>query len=314
MLRKFMIAGLLMAVLGLFITVTTGVIGQQPGKADKKSVDETSAPPADTVEKTATPAAGAPAASSEGSAAVDKRAPAGSAATSSGDETSETPSTDHFGAPKGKSPKGKGFGNSKARGKMVEEKPRAGGGSGSGSSGAMAPGGMGMPGMAGMPGMGMMPGGGGGMPNMMPGMSGAGGMAVAVSEDEHLETWVSNALAEYAKTEDQNARKEQREQIAKALDRIFDLRQERRMEELETLEQRVQKLRGTLETREKLKSDILKNRLDYLIREADGLGWGDGLPAPGRSLPTGTGSSSGSSSYSRKGPATGGSSGGRSKE
>jgi hypothetical protein len=56
---------------------------------------------------------------------------------------------------------------------------------------------------------------------------------------------------------------------------------------LETLEQRVQKLRGTLETREKLKSEILKNRLDYLIREADGLGWGDGLPAPGRSAPTG---------------------------
>ena len=149
---------------------------------------------------------------------------------------------------------------------------------------------------------------------MMPGMSGAGGMAVAVSEDEHLETWVSNALAEYAKTEDQNARKEQREQIAKALDRIFDLRQERRMEELETLEQRVQKLRGTLETREKLKSDILKNRLDYLIREADGLGWGDGLPAPGRSFPTGTRSYSGSSSSSRKGPATGGSSFGGSKE
>ena len=73
------------------------------------------------------------------------------------------------------------------------------------------------------------------------------------------------------------------------------------MEELENLEQRVQKLRGTLETREKLKSDILKNRLDYLIREADGLGWGDGLPAPGRSAPTGMGPSGGGGTGSRTG-------------
>ena len=125
--------------------------------------------------------------------------------------------------------------------------------------------------------------------------------SVHVSEDEHLETWVNQAIADYAKTEDQNARKQQREQIAKALDRIFDIRQERRMEELETLEHRVQKLRGTLETREKLKSDILKNRLDYLIREADGLGWGDGLPAPGRSAPTGMGPSGGGGTGSRSG-------------
>ncbi len=103
---------------------------------------------------------------------------------------------------------------------------------------------------------------------------------VPVPEDEHLETWVSRALAEYSRTEDQNARMKQREEIAKA-------RQERRMQELETLEQRVQKLRGTLETREKLKPDILKDRLDYLVREADGLGrWPSG-PGPFRSCRVG---------------------------
>jgi len=153
---------------------------------------------------------------------------------------------------------------------------------------------MGMPAMGGMQGM-------PGMAGMMMGAGGGGMTSVHVSEDEHLETWVNQAIADYAKTEDQNARKQQREQIAKALDRIFDIRQERRMEELETLEQRVQKLRGTLETREKLKSDILKNRLDYLIREADGLGWGDGLPAPGRSAPTGMGPSGGGGTGSRSG-------------
>ena len=140
----------------------------------------------------------------------------------------------------------------------------------------------GMPGGMGMHGMGAKGG----------AMSGTGTMSGSVAEDEHLETWVSQALAVYAKTDDQDARKEQREEIAKALDRIFDVRHDRRMQELETLELRVQKLRATLETREKLKSDILKDRMEYLIREADGLGWGDGIPAPGRSAPTGFGNGS----------------------
>jgi len=130
----------------------------------------------------------------------------------------------------------------------------------------------------------------------MMGMGSSGASSASVPEDEHLETWVSRALADYAQTEDVNGRKKQREQIAAALNRIFDIRQERRMEELETLEQRVQKLRVTLETREKLKSEILKNRLDYLIREVDGLGWGDGIPAPGRSAPTGIGPGKGARS------------------
>jgi hypothetical protein len=125
------------------------------------------------------------------------------------------------------------------------------------------------------------------------GMSGSG-TSSSVPEDEHLETWVSRALAMYARTDDKNDRTKQQDEIAKALDRIFDIRQQRRMQELEALEQRVQKLRATLETREKLKSDILKNRIEYLIREADGLGWGDGLPQPGRSAPTGIGSEGGS--------------------
>src|SRR4030095_9084373 len=124
----------------------------------------------------------------------------------------------------------------------------------------------------------------------------------SVPEDEHLETWVSLRLADYAKVEDQIARKELRDGIAKALDKIFDIRQERRMQELQILEQRVQILRGTLETREKLKSDILKNRLDYLIREADGLGWGGARPAPGRTAPTGIGAASGSGSSSLRRP------------
>lgn len=113
------------------------------------------------------------------------------------------------------------------------------------------------------------------------------GFAFAVPEDAQLETWVSQALSTYAQTEDQDARAKQRDEIAKALDQIFDIRQEQRVNELMALQARVQKLGATLDQRATSKNEILKNRLDYLLREADGLGWGDGIPAPRRSGVTG---------------------------
>lgn len=113
------------------------------------------------------------------------------------------------------------------------------------------------------------------------------GFAFAVPEDAQLETWVSQALSTYAQTEDQDARAKQRDEIAKALDQIFDIRQEQRVNELMALQARVQKLGVTLDQRATSKNEILKNRLDYLLREADGLGWGDGIPAPRRSGVTG---------------------------
>ena len=111
--------------------------------------------------------------------------------------------------------------------------------------------------------------------------------ASAVPEDEQFDAWVSQALSTYAQTEDQDARAKQRDEIAKGLDQIFDIRQEHRVNELKALEARVQKLRATLDQRATSKNEILKNRLDYLLREADGLGWGDGIPAPRRSGTTG---------------------------
>lgn len=113
------------------------------------------------------------------------------------------------------------------------------------------------------------------------------GGATDVPEDEHLETWVSRALAIYAQTDENDSRAKQRQEIAKALDTIFDLRQQQRVKELHELEVRVQKLKSTLDQRAASKAAILKNRLDYLTKEADGLGWGDGIPAPKRFGTTG---------------------------
>lgn len=108
-----------------------------------------------------------------------------------------------------------------------------------------------------------------------------------VPEEEHLETWVSRALTIYAQTDDEESRLKQREEITKGLNKIFDLRHQQRVKELRELEARVQKLKSTLDQRAASKTDIVKKRLDYLIREADGLGWGDGIPAPKRSGLTG---------------------------
>lgn len=295
LIRKLAIAGFVLAAMGLTITVTTVVIGQQPGIAKTETAPAAGATrsAADGFSGTAPPAAEL---ADEGAAAAPAGAGAGGGVPAPPTEAGagggvEAPPADS-GSASETTP-----GKTKGRSKSSAKTPRSG-------VGMIGPGGMpGMPGgkadMQGMPGTGV-PGGG-----WMPGMEFPG---KPVSEDEHLETWVNRALAAYAQTDDQNARKQQRDEISKALDRIFDIRQERRMAELETLELRVQKLRGTLETREKLKTDILKNRLDYLIREADGLGWGDGLPAPGRSAPTGFGSGGSSSSGFNplKNPATGG--------
>jgi hypothetical protein len=288
LIRKLVVAGFVLAAVGLTATVTTVVIGQQPGTTEK-SADAVGKGKPTTGEAELVPslpdAAGDTAAASDAAApAAEGGAAAGSSSSAGGAETGASGPPAGLGSAAGATP-----GKSKGRGKPSTKTSRSGGA----PSGGMMMGSM--PGMSGAGGMmGMMPGGGD-----SGAMMGSGMMSAPVSEDEHLETWVSRALADYARNEDQNTRKQQRDEIAKALDRIFDIRQERRMEELETLEERVQKLRGTLETREKLKSDILKNRLDYLIREADGLGWGDGLPAPGRSAPTGMGASGRSSSFKR---------------
>jgi hypothetical protein len=266
LIRKFVFAGLMLAAVGLTVTVSV-VIGQQP------SIDQKTEERIDSVDAGTPPGAGTT------RPETDPPAGAGDRLTPSADNSSRRDSdgaNDFNASSEGGSPA--------AVANPYSSQGVTSGTAGGRSSGQTRRNSSTMQGYGSDEGYGSMRG--------MMGMSGMGGSgtSIAVPEDEHLETWVSKALAEYAKTEDKNDRTKRQDEIAKALDRIFDIRQQRRIQELEALEQRVQKLRVTLETREKLKADILKNRMDYLIREADGLGWGDGLPAPGRSAPTGIGS------------------------
>jgi hypothetical protein len=155
-----------------------------------------------------------------------------------------------------------------------------------------------MGGLGGIPG-GVMPGqgmnSGGGASGLMGGAIGMGGMSgemmgggggMAFSEDSVLEGEIQRLVTHYAQLDDAEQKQSVEQEVANRLQRIFELRQHRRMTELLALEQRVQRLRTTLESREEMKSEIIKNRLESLLREAEGLGWGDevtrndGVPGP----------------------------------
>ncbi len=147
---------------------------------------------------------------------------------------------------------------------------------------ASMPGGGAGSGMSGMPGVMSSPGGMGSMAGSAGmGMGGLGGMMMggAMNEDAEQETATNHLLAVYIQSEDAEERSAVRSELSKVFEQIFELRQQRRMQELQELESRVRKFRGTLEAREQQKAEIVKSRLEYVLREADGLGWGDGAPS-----------------------------------
>ena len=81
------------------------------------------------------------------------------------------------------------------------------------------------------------------------------------------------ALARYQQTEDKTKRQAVKAELTKALQRIFELQQKRRMNELAEIESRVQKLRELIEKRNQAKQTIIAKRCDQLLSEIDGLGW-----------------------------------------
>ena len=127
----------------------------------------------------------------------------------------------------------------------------------------------------------------GGMPGgphieLMPGQA-VRGMHVrlqqAHSEVGMLEGHVREAVDQIAKAQDDNQKGKLKEEIAKLLDRQFEVRQKVREEELAELEKKIGQLRLQVNKRREKKGDIIAHRMDQLLREAEGLGWGDGDPS-----------------------------------
>lgn len=76
-----------------------------------------------------------------------------------------------------------------------------------------------------------------------------------------------------------------RQRLQELPTRQFEARQRSRDLEIGRLEAEVRRLRDLHERREAAKDEIVRARLDQLIRSAEGLGWdGGGVVSPGRSL------------------------------
>lgn len=168
----------------------------------------------------------------------------------------------------------------------------AGGSGGPPGYGGMAPpggfsGGGGPPGMG--AGFGSMPAGPGtpvGMPGgVMPGggMMGSGGMMgggmggfAGPGPDAELEHSVRILLGDYASKKDDDAKKKVVDEITEAVTKQFEIRQEARERELKRLEAQIKRLREMHQKRNEQKDRIITERVQQMIRDVDGLGWGAG--------------------------------------
>jgi len=130
--------------------------------------------------------------------------------------------------------------------------------------------------------------------------------------DAELEGQIQQSVNAYATADlDDAMRGDVRQKIAEMLDKQFALRQQRREREIQQIEDRVKKLREALGKRASAKDKIIERRINDLLSDAEGLGWGDAGPGAGNPFgggspyPGGRGMLRGSSPYG--GPPSGGS-------
>lgn len=104
-------------------------------------------------------------------------------------------------------------------------------------------------------------------------------MQVLMQQDAKLEEQVQHTVAAYS---DPNTESKMREdlriELSELLGQQFDARQQRRELEIKQIEERVKKLREALEKRSAAKEKIIERRLNDLLTDAEGLGWGDAAP------------------------------------
>lgn len=96
-------------------------------------------------------------------------------------------------------------------------------------------------------------------------------------QDKKHESQTRALLFQYRETNDSVDRRKLKEKLKSVLGGQFDTRQSMQELELIRVEQRIQKLREQLELRKQERANIVRTRLEQLIREAEGLGWGSSL-------------------------------------
>ncbi len=108
-------------------------------------------------------------------------------------------------------------------------------------------------------------------------------MQTLMQADAEQEGEVQAAVIAYSDpSADSAARAEARTKLASALEAQFTARQQRRELEIQQIEERVKKLRDALDKRASAKDKIIERRLNDLLTDAEGLGWGDASTELGR--------------------------------
>jgi len=126
-------------------------------------------------------------------------------------------------------------------------------------------------------------------PPAMPGTPGSGAMGPAMmppayySEAQFAELRLGQQavglLQQYSAQTDAKAKAEIKKALREVLISQFELQHQRRDEELKKIEQRLADLKSKLSKRGEVKNTIVDRRLEQLVSDVDGLGWGaDDVP------------------------------------
>jgi hypothetical protein len=100
---------------------------------------------------------------------------------------------------------------------------------------------------------------------------------------------VAQLAQQYVKSTKEDEKKDLRKKLSDALGKQFDQLAEQQHKELEDLEKQVASLKALLEKRHDARATIIDRKLDQVLQEAEGLGWGthSGAPQAGYFTPQG---------------------------
>lgn len=93
-------------------------------------------------------------------------------------------------------------------------------------------------------------------------------------------TAIKQLAQQYAKATKDDEKKDIRKKLFEALGQQFDELAEQQQKELEDLEKQVTALKALLKKRHDARDAIIDRRLEQVIQDAEGLGWGTHQPGP----------------------------------
>jgi hypothetical protein len=93
------------------------------------------------------------------------------------------------------------------------------------------------------------------------------------AKEHELEQKSLNLARQISRTESRDEKEKLRSDLADVLQQQFDAQQKRRQAEIDSIEERLKKLRELMRKRDDSKRDIIRRRQEQLLEEAEGLGW-----------------------------------------